>query len=225
MQTEFFNAMARNEKQIPVPDYKHVQSSQKQMFHYFIIVLVLATLVASILALVNTYQLKKFLIPKQIDVNDFLKKLTAHSEAKSYTGVAPLNIVQINSNNLANLQSQISGLDASYFGSFIVQYNDRVVLYDYSKDTIRGTVALQEQVAKLPADFFDKFNKHKEVLDLKNEQPIGGQLDSSSLSTLKQQFPDVYKDAKEGDFLLRYKAKLIIYDYNADKIVNIVSLK
>ena len=83
---------------------------------------------------------------------------------------------------------------------------------------------MQQQLPQLPADFFTKLNKHSELQGLQNQQPIGGQLDADSLNTLKQQFPDVYANAKVGDYLLRYQTKLIIYDYNADKIVNTVNL-
>lgn len=195
-------------------------------FHYALIALVILSLIVSTFALVYVSQLKKALIPRTIDANDFLKKLTNHPEMKSYVGIAPLNILQINSNNLANLQSQISGLDAGYVGSFIVQYSDSIVIYDYDKDEIKGTVSLQQSLqGQLPADFFTKLNKHADLQGLQNEQPIGGQLDAASLNTLKQQFPEVYKNAKVGDFLLRYKTKLIIYDYNADRIVNGVDLQ
>lgn len=199
---------------------------EKPIFHYAIILLVVAALVVSILALVNTYQLKSAIIPKTISPEQFLKKLTAHAEMKPYVGTSPLNIIQINSNNLANLQSQISGLDMSYIGNFMVQYTDRIIIYDYENDKIKGSVSLQQpQQGQLPADFFTKLNKHAELQGLQNEQPVGGQLDESSLATLKQQFPDVYRDAKVGDFLLRYKTRLIIYDYSADKIINAVSLQ
>lgn len=85
-------------------------------------------------------------------------------------------------------------------------------------------VIQQPQQAQLPADFLTKLNAHPELQGLENEQPIGGQLDADSLNTLKQQFPDVYLNAKVGDFLLRYTTRLIIYDYNADVIVNAVNL-
>ena len=199
---------------------------EKPAFHYAVILLVAVTLIVSVLALVNTYQLKKVIIPKTIDANDFMKKLTSHAEMKGYTGVAPLNVLQINQNNIANLQSQISGLDASYLGSFVVQYTDRIVIYDYDGDKIKGSVSLQQpQQSQLPADFLTKLSKHPEMQGLQNEQPVGGQLDQKSLDTLKQQFPDVYKDAQVGDFLLRYKTRLIIYNYNSDKIVNAVNLQ
>lgn len=195
-------------------------------FHYIILALVIATLVVSIFALLNTYEIKKFVLPRTINANDFLKKLIAHPEMKAYIGAAPLNIVQINNDNLANLQSQISGLDASYTGNFIVQYTDKIVVYDYDNNKIKGFVNLQQpqQNNQLPKDFFTKLNKHAELQGLANEQPIGGQLDAASLNTLKQQFPDVYKNAKVSDFLLRYKTMLIVYDYAADKIVNAVNL-
>jgi len=82
----------------------------------------------------------------------------------------------------------------------------------------------QPQQAQLPADFFTKLNKHNELQGLQNQQPIGGQIDAASLAILKQQFPDVYANAKVGDFLLRYQTKLIIYDYNNNRIVNAVNL-
>ncbi len=197
---------------------------EKPVFYYTIAMLVVVTLIVSIFALVNIYQLKKSLTPKAININDFLKKLTFHNEMKSYVGVAPLNIIQINNNNFANLQAQITGLDVSYVGNFLVQYSDRVVVYDYDNDKIRGTVSLQQQLPQLQNDFFTKLNKHAELQGLQNQKPTGGQLDEASLNTLKQQFPDVYANAKVGDFLLRYQTKLIIYDYNADKIVNVVNL-
>jgi len=193
-------------------------------FQHLMVLVILVTLIVGVLALVNVYQLKKALVPKTANINDFLKKLTSHTEMKGYVGTAPLNIVQINSNNLANLQSQISGLDASYIGNFIVQYTDRIVVYDYDNDKLRGAVSLQQQKPQVTSDFFTKLNKHAELQGLQNEQPIGGQLDEASLSTLKQQFPEVYANAKPGDFLLRYKTRLVIYDYAQDKILNAVNL-
>ena len=198
---------------------------EQPAFQYFIVLSIIATLIISIFALVNIYELKKTIAPKTVNVNDFLKKLTAHNEMKGYVGVAPLNIIQINNNNIGNLQSQINGLDASYIGSFIVQYTDRIVVYDYDNDKLRGSVSLQQpQQAQLPADFLAKLYKHTELQGLQSQQPVGGQLDQASLNTLKQQFSDVYANAKVGDFLLRYQTRLIIYDYSADKVVNAVNL-
>ena len=198
---------------------------EKPIFQYLIVLSIISTLIISILSLVNTYQLKKAVIPKTVNVNDFLKKLTSHNEMKAYVGVSPLNIIQINNNNFANLQSQINGLDVSFIGNFIVQYTDRIAVYDYDNDKLRGNAALQQpQQAQLPSDFLTKLNSHPELQGLQNQQPIGGQLDAASLATLRRQFPDVYANAKVGDFLLRYQTKLIIYDYNQDKIVNAVNL-
>lgn len=198
---------------------------EKPAFQYAIVLSIIATLVISIFALVNIYQIKKIVVPRVVSANDFLKKLTAHSEMKAYVGVVPLNVVQINNNNFANLQSQISGLNTSYINNFLVQYTNGIVIYDYDNDKIKGTVNLQNtQQAQLPADFVAKLYKHPEMAGLQNQQPVGGQLDAASLATLKQQFSDVYANAKVGDFLLRYQTKLIIYDYSQDKIVNTVNL-
>ncbi len=213
---------------MPKQDLKNYSSynaplHEKPVFSYIALIAIIVTLAVSTVALVNVYQLKKVIIPKTINTNDFLAKLTAHEEMKSYAGVAPLNIVQVNNNNFASLQSQINGLDTSYVGKFLVQYSDRVVVYDYENDKIAGSINLAQQ-PQLPADLFTKLNKHAELEGLQNQQPVGGQIDASSLDSLKQQFPDVYANAKVGDFLLRYQTKLIIYDYNADKIVNAVNL-
>lgn len=206
-------------------NFKFYEKPFFQIIMLIIVLSIIATLVISALAFVNVYQLKKALTPAAINVNDFLKKLTFHEETKGYVGVAPLNIVQINANNIASLQAQINGLDVSYIGSFIVQYTDSIIIYDYENDAIKGAVALQQpQQGQLPPDFFIKLNKHAEIQGLENQQPAGGQLDEASLNTLKQQFPDVYKDAKAGDYLLRYAAKLVIYDYKQNKIVNAVKL-
>ena len=196
---------------------------EKPFFQHILILVIISTLIISIFSLVNTYQLKKNLIPKVVNTNDFLKKLTSHNEMKNYASITPLNIIQVNNNNLANLQAQMDGLDVSYIGNFIVRYQDKIVVYDYDNDKIRGNVNLQQQ-AKLPADFFTKLNKHPELQGLESQQPIGGQIDADSLKTLQQQFPNIYTNAKVGDFILRYQTKLIIYDYVQDKIVNTANL-
>jgi|TARA_Y100000310_G_scaffold259793_1_gene268579 hypothetical protein len=206
----------------------HAQSSYsslspKPILQYILIVLVIVSLAISILALFNVNELKKSL-PTMINTQDFLNKLTAHDQMRAYVGIAPLNIIQITNNNIANLQAQIDGLDRSFIGSFIVQYTDVIAIYDYTNDVIMGTANLPQPIAQLPADFLTKLNAHSELAGLENEQPVGGQIDQASLDTLRQQLPNIYANAKAGDFLLRYTTKLIIYDYNADVIVNAVDL-
>lgn len=195
---------------------------EKPVFQYAKLILILATLVVGILVLLNTRQITGAVVSQTISANDFISKLTAHPEAGKYANANPLNIIQINSNNLAQLQSQIRGMDTSYIGNFLVQYQDAVLVYDYNNDAVKGVIPLQQP--QLPADFSAKLNAHPEMQGLEGQQPVGGQLDAQSLATLKQQFPDVYANAKIGDFLLRYTAKLIIYDYANDVIVNAVNL-
>ena len=194
-------------------------------FQYIKLLLIIATLVVSILILVEIKQATGANVAQTISTDVFLAKLTSHDEARAFVGVAPLNIVQINNENIANLQTQISGLDTSFMGDYIVQYTDAIIIFDYDNDAIKGVVSLQQpQQSQLPEDFTPRLNAHPELSGLEDEQPIGGQLDQASLDTLKQQFPQVYANAKVGDFLLRYTTILIIYDYNADLIVNAVNL-
>jgi len=213
-------------KSIPSPVSSYIEPfHEKPAFQYIKLLLIIATLVVGVLILINTNQITGAVVSQTLSTDDFLSKLTSHDEARAYVGVTPLNIVQVNNSNFANLQTQINGLDTSYIGSFIVQYTDAIVIYDYNNDVIKGTVSLQQpQQAQLPTDFYSKLNAHPELSGLENEQPIGGQLDQASLDTLRQQFPQVYANAKVGDFLLRYTTRLIIYDYNADVIVNAVNL-
>lgn len=206
--------------------YSQERFYEKPVLKYLVAIMILATFIVSLFSLINTYQLKKSLVPGTVSMGDFLKKLTTHDEMKPLVGVSPLNIIQITNNNFASLQSQIRGLDTSYIGKFIVQYTDRIIVYDYEKDQIIGAVSLQQpKQGEVPVDFFSKLNNHRELKGLEKQQPVGGQLNEESLATLKQQFPEVYSNAKVGDFLLRYQTKLIIYDYNADRIVNAVDLK
>ncbi|HLG24306.1 MAG TPA: hypothetical protein VI564_05250 [Candidatus Nanoarchaeia archaeon] len=217
----------------PNQQHSHIHSEktylyERPIFQYVLVFSIIATLAISIISLITVYDLKQSVTPRTINVNDFLKKLTAHDEAKSYVGTAPLNIVQISQNNFGSLQTQISGLDVSFMGNFIVQYQDRVFIYDYDKDLVKGTVTLSQNNgdanSQLPSDFFAKLSAHPEVKGLEKEQPVGGVLDEATLNTLRQQFPDVYSGAKVGDFLLRFQTKLIIYDYNSDRIVKSVNL-
>ena len=207
--------------------YSYRELHEKKEFHVIMFLMLTVTLILSIISLVKTSGITGAAVTdtNTISVDDFLQKLTSHDEAKSYVGVSPLNIVQINSDNIANLQAQITGLDASYVGNFIVQYTDNIVIYDYAGDSIKATVSLQQpQQDQLSADFFNRLNAHPELQGLQNEQPVGGQIDTATLNTLQQQFPDVYANAKVGDFLLRYQTRLIIYDSNSDRIVNAVNL-
>ena len=137
---------------------------ESAVFFYLLMILVLASVAISALTWVDVSQLKKSLAPATVSTTDFLNKLTSHPEAKNYVGVSPLNIIQVSANNLPSLQSQISGLDTSYIGNFIVQYSDAIVVYDYAGDKIKDTVSLQTpQQGKLPADFSAKLNVHPEM--------------------------------------------------------------
>ena len=83
---------------------------EKGVFQYIKLVLIIATLVVGILILLKMNQITGAAVAQQtISIDDFLSRLTSHPEAQAYTGVSPLNVIQINNNNLANLQAQIAG--------------------------------------------------------------------------------------------------------------------
>ncbi|MBL7147553.1 MAG: hypothetical protein ISS82_01890 [Nanoarchaeota archaeon] len=174
------------------------------------------------------YELKKPTQSSQqgIAIEQFLAKLTAHDELSDYRNIPPLNVVRIDNTNLANLQAQIDGLDSSFIGSYVVQYTGRLLIYNFETDKIMANVPIQpQQQQQLPQDFFTKLFQHPEIKGVEQIAPQGGILDQASLQSLKQQLPDVYKDAQVGDYLLRYPDRLIIYNYQQDKIVNKVNLQ
>ena len=204
--------------------FKYSSYSPPPIVFYALLFLVIASVGVGIYSVVEISQIKKTITPETIKVDDFLKKVTAHAELSAYKTTPPVNVVQINSANLPQLQSQIQGLNVNYIGKFLVQYQDKLVLYDFAADKIEGIINLQQQ-PQLPQDLLAKLYSHPETKNLQGVNPAGGVLDTNSLTTLKQQFPDVYKDAKEGDVLLRFPTALVIYDYGKDKIVSAVPLQ
>lgn len=203
--------------------YKMADKSVGGSTIHIILVLLIITLAVSIYSLTEIRSLKG---APALTLNEFLTKLTSHEELKNYNGIPPLNIIRIDATNLGNLQAQIAGLDMSHLGKYIIQYTDRFIIYDLDNDQILTNVQLQQQAqgaqaqqAQVPQDFFNKLVAHPELKGVETVGPAGGILDEATLNTLKQQFPDVYKDAKVGDYLLRYDDRLIIYDYQADTIV------
>jgi len=197
--------------------------SQTWLFYTILIVCLLA-LGISAYTLIQVNSIKSVLQPAGIAINEFLGKLTAHSELTDYKDITPVNVVQITNNNIANLQSQIQGLDISYLGSYLVQYNDRIIIYDFEKDQIAANIQLQAPQAQLPADFFEKLAKHAELQGVETEAPTGGIIDEASLTSLRQQFPDVYQNANAGDYILRYSDRLIIFNYERNEVIGAFQL-
>ena len=195
-------------------------------------VLVVASLAIGVYSLVGVNDLKSKLLPRAIDAKDFVGRLASHAELSAYKGVNPTNVVQITQQNLGQLQQQIAGLDVGHIGKFLVQYADRIVLYDYNKDVLEAQFSLpQGQIGQgqpntnAPQDFFTKLAAHPEAQPFMTSNPVGGQLDEASLASLKQQFPNVYNNAKTGDYLLRFPTGLVVFDYNQDKVVTAVPLQ
>ena len=161
---------------------------------------------------------------------DLLDKLTSNTELENYKGIRPNLIIKVNKDNLENLKQQINGLDESFLGTYILNYNDRIVIYDYQANQIKSNIALQAQApvqatAQLPADFFAKLLAHPELKGYETESPNGRQLDQATLSQLQQNYPMLYQNANVGDFILQYSKKLIIYDYENDEVKDAFDLQ
>jgi len=196
---------------------------------YATVVLVVVSLVIGVYSLVGVNDLKIKLLPRTVDAQDFLGKLTSHVELSQYSGVSPQNVVQINQENLGQLSGQIAGLGAEHVGKFLVQYPDRVVLYDYDADVVEAQLDIPSQPtpqdSPSPNDFFTRLAEHPEAQAFMTGNPVGGRLDQESLTNLQQQFPEVYSNAKVGDYLLRFPTGLVVYNYDADNVVTAVPLR
>jgi len=153
---------------------------------------------------------------------DLLDKITANQALSGYKGVTPRLVIKVNKDNLENLKQQISGLNESFIGDYIVNYDDRVVIFDYESGNIVYDIPLQ---AQLPADFFTKLLVHPEVKGYENEKPNGRVLDQANLDQLKQTYPTLYKNAEAGDIVLQYSNLLVIYNYQNDQIKDTFNLQ
>ena len=199
--------------------------THSKLHHSLLIICFLVLLGVSVYTLIQVNSIKTVLQPEGISVNEFLQKLTAHAELTDYKDIAPSNVVQITNNNIANLQGQIQGIDISYLGNYIVQYPDRIIIYNFETDQITANIQMQTpQEQQLPADFFEKLIKHAELQGVEAEAPTGGIIDQESLTSLKQQFPDVYSNANVGDYILRYTDRLVIYNYERNEVIGAFEL-
>ena len=205
-----------------VPEGKEQKTASTPIASILTISISVISLIISIIAL-SMASASNNAAPEQINTQEFLQKLASHEESRQFADQNPVAITQINGQNFNELQGKIQGLDNSYLNNYIVEFPTGLAIYDFNNDKVRGTLQYEQQ-NQLPQDFFTKLQTHPEVQGLENEQPVGGMLDAQTLSTLQQQFPDVYNEAKVGDFLLRYKTRLIVYDYNADRIIKAVTL-
>ena len=70
----------------------------------------------------------------------------------------------------------------------------------------------------IPADFFTKILKHPEMSGLQNVSPIGGMVTQQAFVQLTNSYPSIANKTQIGDYLLQYQDKIIIYDYQNDRI-------
>jgi hypothetical protein len=111
--------------------------------NWIILIMVILCLGVSIYSLMEVRALKTAIMPqKTLSMQEFLAKLNSHPELINYRNLNPLNVITITTTNLPSLQGQITGLDVSYIGQYVIQYADRLVIYDLQQDKITGNLAL-----------------------------------------------------------------------------------
>ena len=152
---------------------------------------------------------------------DFVQKLTAHPETSGYANQNP-TITQLTADQIAQGKQANAQLFANAkAGDYLLQWADLVLIYDYNADKIVAT--FKPQTA--PADFLTKLTAHTELSSYAGETPRVSIITQDALPQLKQQFPNLYSNAKAGDYVVRYTGKLVIYNYESNKIVDIFDLQ
>lgn len=120
-------------------------------------------------------------------------------------------------------------------GQYLLQYPNLLVVYDYEADRIvkqlpvtnvdlnrpsgaqvpqvPQTGAVQGGQPGLPQDLLTRLSRHTG----RAGNPVIAQI--MDVEMLKQQQPAIYDGAANGQFVVQYQDLLVIYDYQADKIV------
>lgn len=160
----------------------------------------------------------KQIIHKELVVvvpDDFYLKLYSHEQVANFKDLNPI-VLPIRKSNFETLKEQIIGLNDSFIGDYILNYNTFLIIYDYNDDIIKTVVPLTNTPKQV--NFLDKLHAHADMEDVRNEIPEGGRLDEATVTELKSQNPVVYEKAQAGDYLLRYQKRLVIYDFENDVI-------
>ncbi len=79
------------------------------------------------------------------------------------------------------------------------------------KNSITGAVIVNDADVISKLEQFEEL-KEKQLVEIKK-------LMEPELSKLKQEQPVIYKDTKQGDYLVKYSDRWIVYDYENNKII------
>lgn len=153
--------------------------------------------------------------------NDFVAKLMVHAEVASHANENP-TITQLDDATIQQGKTATPQFFGnSKAGDYLLQWADLVVIYDYPQDKIVATFVPQTA----PSDFLQKLTAHPELKNYESETPRLSIITADALPQLLQQFPNIYKNAKAGEYVVRYSDRLVIYDYENDTIVDIFTLQ
>ncbi len=159
---------------------------------------------------------KRFQLP-----TDFVTKLLAHTELASHSNENPtitlLDQAAIDQGKTANAEFFASAKS----GQYLLQWTDLFIVFDYETDKIVSMF----QPERAPDDFLPKLTAHSEMAGYVSQVPRISRISASVLPQLKEQFANIYANAKADDYVVRYNDRLVIYDYAADKIVDMFSLE
>jgi len=146
---------------------------------------------------------------------DILLKLTAHKGLESYKNIRP-DVIKITQQNINNLMQQIDGLDETKIGNYIINYQDLVILYDYTKDIIIDSTRFEA----IPQDLLLKLTAHEGMEQYKDIDPFKIIIvKEENFKAIKQQIADL--DVSHVDsYIVSYPDnRVIIYNYANDAIL------
>lgn len=98
-------------------------------------------------------------------------------------------------------------------GDYLVITPENAYLYDFKADVVKKIIPVQVR-APLPEDFYQKLTQHVQITAEPQVQQI------ENIAELKQAQPEIYANAKDGDFVVVFANTILVYDYAADQIVD-----
>jgi len=89
-----------------------------------------------------------------------------------------------------------------------------VVFEKTQQTTLTGTATAQQDAKGSLADIQQKLGEH--TIAVPDNAFVAQIID---INLVKQQQPELYKDARNGDYIIAFEDKVIVYDYGNDQVV------
>ena len=92
--------------------------------------------------------------------------------------------------------------------------------YEKPEANVTGNIIVEPETEQgLPSDFKANLNKYVQV----PEDAMIARIDNITL--VKKTQPQIYANARNGDYIIAFSDNVIVYDYNNNKVIDIFKVK